>query len=77
VFISMPRGVCVTADGILIGETTHVARQINPSLADVPFVSLTDNAFTPDSYVTVTEPVLHCFHAASSAYGHFLSIPCR
>jgi len=20
----------------------------------------------------VTEPVLHCFHAASSAYGHFL-----
>jgi len=33
----------------LIGETTHVARQIDPSLADVPFVSLTDNAFTPDS----------------------------
>ena len=72
VFVSMPSGICVTADGILIDETARVARQIDPSLADVPFISLSDNAFVPADYVTVTEPVLHCFHRASSAYGHFL-----
>jgi capsular polysaccharide biosynthesis protein len=72
VFIGMPSGICVTADGILIDETAQVARGIDPSLADAPFISLSDNTFIPGDYVAVTEPVLHCFHRASGAYGHFL-----
>lgn len=72
VFIGMPSGICVTADGILVDETAQVARGIDPSLANVPFISLSDNSFTPGDYVAASEPVLHCFHWASAAYGHFL-----
>ena len=72
VFVSTPRGVCVTADGILIDETARVAREIDPSLADVPFISVSDNAFTPGRSAVVSDPVLHCFHGAAGAYGHFL-----
>jgi hypothetical protein len=72
VFIGIPNGICVTADGILIDETAQVARQVDPSLADAPFISLLDNSFISGAYVAVTEPVLHCFHRASGAYGHFL-----
>jgi hypothetical protein len=46
--------------------------RVNPSLADAPFISLLDNSFIPGAYVAVTEPVLHRFHGASGAYGHFL-----
>jgi capsular polysaccharide biosynthesis protein len=71
-FIGMPNGVCVSADGILLEETSRVARQVDPFLASIPFISLSDNAFSPDTYTVVDSPVLHCFHRASGAYGHFL-----
>ena len=72
VFVSTPRGVCVTADGILIDETARVAREIDSSLADVPFISVSDNAFTPGRCAVVSDPLLHCSHGAAGAYGHFL-----
>ncbi len=72
VFISTSRGVRATADGILIDESAYVARQIDASLANVSFIALLDNRFTPDSCPELTEPVLHCFHGAAGAYGHFL-----
>ncbi len=49
-----------------------VARRIDPSLADAPFISLSNKAFTPDDHIEIKEPVLHCCHRASSAYGHFV-----
>jgi capsular polysaccharide biosynthesis protein len=72
VFLSTSRGVCATPDGILIDESAHVARQIDPSLAHVPFIALQDNRFTPDRCPELAEPILHCFHGAAGAYGHFL-----
>lgn len=72
VFISTSRGVCATADGILIHESAYVARQIDPALANVPFIALGDNRFTPGRCPELAEPVLHCFHGATGAYGHFL-----
>jgi capsular polysaccharide biosynthesis protein len=72
VFVGMPSAVCVTTDGILIDETARVARRIDPSLADVPFISLSNNAFTPGDHIAIKDPVLHCFHRASPAYGHFV-----
>jgi capsular polysaccharide biosynthesis protein len=72
VVVGPASGVCVTADGGLVEETTFVARMQEPSLANVPFISLADNTFTPDGWPKVTEPLLHCFHPAISVYGHFL-----
>jgi capsular polysaccharide biosynthesis protein len=72
VFLSTSRGVCATADGILLDESAYVARQIDPSLAHVPFIALRDNRFTPDRCPELAGPVLHCFHGAAGAYGHFL-----
>jgi hypothetical protein len=78
VMIAPSSGVCVTADGGLIEETTTVARmwELSPnipfSLANVPFISLSDNTFIADGWPEVTEPLLHCFHPSTSVYGHFL-----
>jgi capsular polysaccharide biosynthesis protein len=72
VFITMPRGVCATADGILVDESTHVARKIDPSLADIGLISSSESAFAANGGTHVTEPIIHCFHGASAAYGHFL-----
>lgn len=72
VMIDLPSGVCVTADGVLVDETAQVARGLEPSLASVAFISLSDNTFAPDGWLEVAEPLLHCFHPAAKVYGHFL-----
>jgi capsular polysaccharide biosynthesis protein len=66
------RGVCVTSDGIMIEEASAVARGIDPNLPHVVFVSMAHQAFIPGKYPVVEDPVLHCFHPASAAFGHFL-----
>lgn len=60
-------GVCVDKFGDLIEETTFVAEKIDPGLKTVPFVSN-----SPHTVQIVEGVVLHCFHRASPAYGHFI-----
>lgn len=72
VYVDGMRGVCVTSDGIMIEEASAVARGIDPNLPHVVFVSMADQTFIPGKYPVVEDPVLHCVHAASSAFAHFM-----
>lgn len=66
------RGVCVTKQGLMIHESSWIARAIDPKLSHVPFVSMDLKRFYKNYYRTIYEPVLHCIHPAAGAFGHFL-----
>jgi len=66
VTIDLWLGICITTDGQLIDETATVGYQIDPSYSS-PI--LTQNA---DTFAVFEEPILHCFHRAIGAYGHFI-----
>ena len=70
VFVDTSLGVAATRDGILIEETAVVAQAIDPSLAAIhDAVRDGRSAIFRDTEQT---PVLHCFHRATPAYGHFI-----
>lgn len=58
-------GICATRDLTLIEETLIVPEAFDPSLAMIDSI--------PWAFDTVvTEPILHCFHRSTPAYGHFI-----
>lgn len=59
-------GVCVDRAGRVLSETASIAEAIDPGLANA-------RALSPRaSRQMIDEPVIHCFHRASPAYGHFI-----
>lgn len=59
-------GVCVDRAGRVLNETASIAEAIDPGLANA-------RALSPRaSRQMIDEPVIHCFHRASPAYGHFI-----
>lgn len=59
-------GVCIDRAGRVLHETASIAEAIDPGLANT-------RALSPRaSRQMVDEPVIHCFHRASPAYGHFI-----
>jgi hypothetical protein len=59
-------GVAAPRSGPLIAETVFVAAQIDPGLRAIRA------ALAGGEAAVVTSPVLHCFHRATPAYGHFV-----
>lgn len=58
--------VCVDKAGRVLTETASIAEAIDPGLKNA-------RAFLPQaSRQVINEPVIHCFHRASPAYGHFI-----
>lgn len=59
-------GICVDKAGRVLKETASIAEAIDPGLE-------TARALSPRaSKQVIDEPVIHCFHRASPAYGHFI-----
>lgn len=58
VYVDELCGVCITSDAMMVDEITAVARGIDPRLAHVAFLSMNDEAFTPDDYPVIDHPAL-------------------
>lgn len=67
VIVDTSLAICMQEDGTLVNETTNVARVIDPTLRSATFLKRKPYKAHP-----ITTPVLHCFHRASAAYGHFV-----
>ena len=59
-------GVCVDKAGRVLKETAWIAEAIDPGLQTARVLS------SQASRQVVEDPVIHCFHRASPAYGHFI-----
>ena len=58
--------VCVDRSGQVLKETASIAESIDPGLETARVL------WPKASRQTIDEPVIHCFHRASPAYGHFI-----
>ncbi len=58
--------VCVDKAGRVLKETASIAEAIDPGLQNARILS------SQASRQIIEEPVIHCFHRASPAYGHFI-----
>ncbi len=70
VLIDPALGVAAPRAGPLIAETVFVAAQVDPTLAAIRAALGSADAAT--KCTVITAPLLHCFHRASPAYGHFV-----
>ena len=62
--VDLHRGSCITKDGFLIEET---------ALFSTTALAASRSHLGKDRLpATIAEPVLHCFHRSSPAYGHFV-----
>lgn len=59
-------GLCVDKAGRVLKETASIAEAIDPGLQTARVLS------SQASRQAIEEPVIHCFHRASPAYGHFI-----
>ncbi len=66
ILIDPALGVAARRDGTLIAESVFVAAQIDPALTAIRA------ALRGAETSVAATPVLHCFHRATPAYGHFV-----